>query len=132
MGSARSSQGRRGALQLMHAPRILLAEDNMINIQVGQDGLHSVLARPRTALMPCSVCVCVCLYVCLWVGDDQIAQRFLQWLGLPEAQVVMDGQQAVDAFSLQGPFDLILMDCQVTTIPAATAALCVCQPCCLA
>eukprot|EP00045_Choanoeca_perplexa_P018154 m.280221 g.280221 ORF g.280221 m.280221 type:complete len:1327 (-) comp17732_c0_seq2:508-4488(-) len=58
--------------------RILLAEDNTINVK--------------------------------------IAQRFLQWTGLPKAVHASNGREALQIFKAKGPFDLILMDCQMPVV----------------
>lgn len=46
----------------------------------------------------------------------QIAQRFLQWTGLPKAVHAENGREALRIFETQGPFDLILMDCQMPVV----------------
>ncbi|EDQ87916.1 uncharacterized protein MONBRDRAFT_26982 [Monosiga brevicollis MX1] len=69
--------------QIALLPRILLAEDNPLNVQ--------------------------------------IALRFLDSMGMKDVILARDGQQAVDKFATEGPFDLILMDCQMPNLDGFAA-----------
>ncbi len=59
----------------------------------------------------------------LLAEDHEVNQKVIQLMlsGMAELVIAADGQQALDAFAGQGPFDVILMDTQMPVMDGLTA-----------